>query len=173
MSTETAIKIASAANMAAIRALSIITFTDAFGAANNQQDIDQYIAKEMAEDLLTAELVDTGNIFFLAYKEDVPVGFAKLRTTFNVDAPPQTHAAEIQRLYVLQAYQGQKIGDELMKRCILHARELGYDTVWLGVWEHNPRAIKFYERLGFIRYGSHPFLVGSDLQTDLLFSLKF
>jgi len=53
-----------------------------------------------------------------------------------------------------------------MAAAIEAARELGGATLWLGVWEHNPRAIAFYAKCGFHDRGSQPFLVGSDLQND-------
>jgi ribosomal protein S18 acetylase RimI-like enzyme len=46
------------------------------------------------------------------------------------------------------------------------AREMGGRTIWLGVWEHNPRAISFYEKVGFRDAGAADFFVGPDRQTD-------
>jgi diamine N-acetyltransferase len=40
--------------------------------------------------------------------------------------------------------------------------------VWLGVWENNPRALRFYAKFGFVEVGEHRFHVGSDAQRDLL-----
>ena len=42
------------------------------------------------------------------------------------------------------------------------------DTVWLGVWEHNPKAIEFYKRCGFEVFDKHIFVLGNDPQNDLL-----
>lgn len=58
-----------------------------------------------------------------------------------------------------------------MEAVLTVAREAGAETVWLGVWEKNPRAIAFYEKCGFRITGSHPFLVGTDLQTDRIMTL--
>ncbi len=48
----------------------------------------------------------------------------------------------------------------------------GNDVVWLGVWEHNPRAIAFYKKIGFREVGSHVFPLGTDPQRDLIFMRK-
>jgi ribosomal protein S18 acetylase RimI-like enzyme len=48
------------------------------------------------------------------------------------------------------------------------ARELGGRTLWLSVWERNPRAIAFYEKTGFRNAGTKDFWVGSDRQTDFV-----
>jgi GNAT superfamily N-acetyltransferase len=39
-------------------------------------------------------------------------------------------------------------------------------TMWLGVWERNPRAVAFYRKYGFTRVGEHTFMLGADAQTD-------
>jgi ribosomal protein S18 acetylase RimI-like enzyme len=43
---------------------------------------------------------------------------------------------------------------------------------WLGVWEDNHRAIRFYEKNGFEKFDSHPFILGESKQTDLLMKLR-
>jgi diamine N-acetyltransferase len=59
-----------------------------------------------------------------------------------------------------------------MQSCLDYIQQQGCDTVWLGVWEHNPRAIAFYEKWGFEKFGAHDFLLGTDLQTDILMKKK-
>jgi ribosomal protein S18 acetylase RimI-like enzyme len=34
------------------------------------------------------------------------------------------------------------------------------------VWEHNPRAQRFYRKQGFETVGTHRFVLGTDVQTD-------
>ena len=75
---------------------------------------------------------------------------------------------EIERIYVRKEYLGKKVGGLLMKKCLELAQQKGYTLVWLGVWEHNAKAIAFYEKWGFEKFGSHAFLLGNDLQTDWL-----
>ena len=60
-----------------------------------------------------------------------------------------------------------------MDACFEKAKETGRDVMWLGVWEYNPRAQRFYEKNGFRFVGKHTFLLGSDPQTDLLMQKKF
>lgn len=56
----------------------------------------------------------------------------------------------------------------LMQSALLNLRQRDLDPVWLGVWEHNPRAISFYRKLGFTEVGEHIFQVGSDPQRDII-----
>ncbi len=48
------------------------------------------------------------------------------------------------------------------------ARVSGARTLWLGVWEHNPRAIAFYRKCGFEDVGTQVFVLGADHQRDLV-----
>src|SRR5690606_34602987 len=96
------------------------------------------------------------------------IGFAQLRWG---DAPACVSGeslAEIQRLYVVSHWQGKGVAQSLMDECLqeLHAR--GVDVVWLGVWEHNPRAISFYEKFAFVAVGEHVFALGTDPQRDIV-----
>jgi ribosomal protein S18 acetylase RimI-like enzyme len=44
----------------------------------------------------------------------------------------------------------------------------GSGVAWLGVWEHNPRAITFYGKLGFVACGEQVFPLGNDPQRDIV-----
>jgi ribosomal protein S18 acetylase RimI-like enzyme len=80
---------------------------------------------------------------------------------------------ELVRMYVDHAHHGAGIADRLMDACIDEARRRGYASIWLGVWEHNPRAQRFYARRGFARTGEHAFMLGDDRQTDWILELQF
>lgn len=162
------IKQAGRADAALIRSLSVATFRETFATDNSAEDMDAYIAKDMSLPQLTGELEDSGNLFCMAWRQDTAIGYCKLRTTRVADTPPNCVPIEIERLYVLKAYHKTGTGAALMKHCTTYGVANGYDTVWLGVWEHNHRAINFYEQWGFEQFGTHIFRLGSDVQTDVL-----
>ncbi|MDC0707071.1 hypothetical protein POL68_01175 [Stigmatella sp. ncwal1] len=58
-----------------------------------------------------------------------------------------------------------------MLRCLEEGRTRGHDVLWLGVWERNARAQAFYSRWGFTEVGEMRFLLGDDLQRDLVLAL--
>jgi diamine N-acetyltransferase len=64
------------------------------------------------------------------------------------------------------------MGSKLMSASLDEARQHACDTVWLGVWEKNQRAIEFYRKWGFRQTGSHIFSLGDDPQTDLIMVLE-
>lgn len=148
--------------------LAITTLREAFGPPHNPEHlVDEYIQSAINERILEAELLDPRSTFFLMTSaEGTPVGYAKLRR----HAPPrrliQRNAIEIQRLYLLQTHIGQGQGRQLMQYCLDWAQQQGYAAVWLGVWERNERAIAFYKKLGFERFGFHYFQFGSERQRD-------
>lgn len=110
----------------------------------------------------------TITISFLALLDSTPIGYAKLR---DVKIPAElkgTRNIELERLYVLKAYHDKKAGAALMQYCITYARQNNYEVMWLGVWEHNSRAINFYSKWGFTVFSAHIFRLGTDEQTDLL-----
>lgn len=162
------IRLATEADSTSLTELAATTMREAFGPPHNPADlVDEYIHSAITEPLLAAELTDRRSTFFLLESaEKKLIGYAKMRR----HAPPrqmtERQAVEIQRIYLLQAHVGQGQGRLLMEHCLSWAREQGYRAVWLGVWERNERALAFYQKLGFERFGYHYFQFGSERQRD-------
>ena len=144
---------------------------EAFGPPHNPADlVEAYIQSAITEPQLAVELTDPTAWFFVVETPDqMPVGYAKLRRATPPRRMPRPHrqnAVEIQRIYLLQSQTGQGAGRQLMNFCLDWARLSGYEAVWLGVWERNERALTFYRKMGFERFGFHYFLFGSERQRD-------
>jgi ribosomal protein S18 acetylase RimI-like enzyme len=80
-------------------------------------------------------------------------------------------ALEIERIYVTQAYQGKKVGQKLYEKAIQVAKDREVEYIWLGVWEENHKAIRFYTKNGFTAFDKHIFKLGDDVQTDIMMKL--
>lgn len=143
------------------------TFYEWFTSGNNPEDVKTYVEPAFSVEQMKKELNEKGSIFLVAFDGDVPAGYARLRLSDEIKFPDKK-SLELQRLYTTKDYIGKKVGSMLMERCIDETRQRGFDVLWLGVWEKNARAIAFYEKWGFKPFSSHKFLLGSDLQTDLL-----
>ena len=157
---------ATPADATLLAALARTAFDDTFGAANDPADMTAYLAKAFGEAVQRAELADPRNTVFFAEREGTPVGYAMLR---EGDAPlgvDDDDVLEIARLYSFKRWIGSGVGAALMQHCLDEASRRGRRTIWLGVWEHNTRAIVFYRRWGFADVGAQPFQLGTDLQTD-------
>lgn len=163
-------RIATSRDAATIAELGARTFITAFGPQNDARDIEAYVSAAFSEKAQSAELSDPANTILIAEGEDgAAAGYAQLRFA---PAPPfvdAEYAVELVRIYADRP--GGGVGSALMAACLDIAKSEDADTVWLGVWEHNPRAISFYERWGFRVVGTQGFVLGTDHQTDLVMSL--
>ena len=150
--------------------LAYTTFWDAFAAhaKNAPDDLNHYMRQAFNVEQLAAELADEKNIFLLAEIEGELAGYSKLILDNIEPGITATLPVELSRLYSQQKFLGKGVGQTLMDACFERAKSDGRDVMWLGVWEYNPRAQRFYEKNGFRIVGSHTFQLGSDPQTDLL-----
>lgn len=143
-------------------------FVDAFAALNDPVDFNSYVDWAFSEVQLATELANRDSTFFFVYKNKELAGYIKLNENGAQTDLRDEEALELERIYVLEAFQGQKIGEWLIGEVQSMAREKHKDFLWLGVWEKNTKAIRFYERQGFSKFGSHPYFIGKDEQTDWL-----
>jgi ribosomal protein S18 acetylase RimI-like enzyme len=144
------------------------TFYDTFAADNSEEDMDKFLKEQFTKGRLMLEVGAPENDFILAYADEEMAGYAKLRDGKVPVELRNTPSLEIARLYVLNDFLGKGIGAALMKICIEAARAKQKKVIWLGVWEKNKRAIDFYTRWGFEKFGEWDFLLGNDLQRDWL-----
>ncbi len=153
-----------------LSALAYTTFYDAFAGhpKNAPDDLADYMSKAFSREQIASELADQRCIFLIAEIDGEYAGYAKLILESSEPDIMGEEPVELSRLYSHQKFLGQGVGQALMDACFERAREKGCDSMWLGVWEFNPRAKRFYEKNGFTEVGSHTFLLGSDPQTDLL-----
>jgi len=150
--------------------LAYTTFWDAFAhhPKNAPDDLNHYMRQALNPDQISAELNDENSIFLIAEIDGKPAGYAKLITGNIEEGITADRPIELSRLYSHQEFIGKGVGQNLMDACFELANELDHDVMWLGVWEYNPRAQRFYEKNGFEVVGRHTFQLGSDPQTDLL-----
>ena len=161
---------AAIADAEALTELAFTTFWDAFAGhpKNAPHDLDAYMQKAFNAEQIASELTNPKSIFLLAEIDGELAGYAKLVLDYIEPGVAAERPVELNRLYSHQKYLGQGVGQTLMDRCFDRGREANCDVMWLGVWEYNPRAQRFYEKNGFRVVGRHTFLLGSDPQTDLL-----
>ncbi len=144
------------------------TFTETFSEANKAEDMDRYLAENFSEDQLARELSNPNSFFYVAEVNGHVVGYLKLNTAHAQTEPQAADALEIERIYVLSNYHGNGVGQALYHHAMSVAEDRKASYVWLGVWEHNHRALRFYEKNGFTAFGTHIFQLGNDQQTDIL-----
>ena len=147
------------------------TFYDTFAKDNTPGNIAAYLKASFSPEIQFNELSQLDNIFLVAEFENTPIGYAQLIMDGRDESINRNRPLEIRRIYASQEYLGKGVGRELMQSTIREARQRGCDSIWLGVWEKNPRAINFYKKWGFREVGMHIFKVGNDPQRDLILEL--
>jgi N-acetylmuramoyl-L-alanine amidase len=170
MSDQPHVRTALPADAERLAVLAAQTFRDTFAGDNSPEDMQTYVRDAFSADLVQAELADRANTFLLAFTVDaeLPTGYAKLRRGTADPCVTGPDPIELQRVYVDRSALGLGVGAALMQASLEAARSAGQRTLWLGVWEHNARAIAFYEKWGFETVGDHVFRLGSDDQRDLI-----
>lgn len=151
-----------------ISELSAVTFFDTFYGTCTDEDMQEFIEQCFNEDQVNGELQDLNDFYFIAFIEEKAVGYIRMKEDeSDVDVIKNYKGIELKRIYVLKEHHSKKVGAGLMKFALDFATVNGYELLWLGVWEHNEKAIRFYKKFGFEDTGfKHPFPIGNTPQTD-------
>ena len=148
------------------------TFEHAFGPLNTKEDIEGYLNKSFSLEKIKEEYSDPHSFFYFALFNDTPIGYLKLNVKDSQTDYQDHNGMEVERIYVLPEYQGKKIGEQLIRFSIESAKNEKAELLWLGVWDQNTAAIRFYQRMGFKAFDSHSFLLGTDEQTDIVMKIQ-
>ncbi len=146
-------------------------FTETFAATSDPANLKKYLNEAYATIKLSEELNHPESAFYFAELDGNVLGYLKINTGTAQTEIQEANALEVQRIYVLAAYHGKQVGQLLMDKAIELGKAQKVDFVWLGVWEENPRAIRFYEKNGFVVFGTHQFQFGNELETDIMMKL--
>jgi ribosomal protein S18 acetylase RimI-like enzyme len=160
------IRIATVEDAERVSAFAARTFSDTFAADNSADDMAMYLARTFTPELQRAELDNADMRTLLAERNGIPVAYAQLVMHDAPECVTGDAPVELARIYVDRAMHGRGLAHAMMQRVIDEATRMGGETLWLGVWERNPRAIAFYRKMGFEDVGSHDFVLGRDVQTD-------
>ena len=155
-----------------ISALGMTTFYEAYFEQDESSDLANYVLESFSPAQIKNELNNTDSIFFIAELNGKAVGYAKLRENSTVDCLKNENAVELHRIYILERTKGKGVGGKLLNRCFEAARARGYETIWLGVWEQNSAALKFYEKLGFVKAGELQFPYGKAVGTNYVLKIE-
>ena len=153
-------------------ALARTSFLQAFTVGNKPENVKAYLAEAFTEDKLTEEMQEPASTFIVASLGGKLVGYTKLNLAAAQADVQDPRSVEVARLYILEEVWGKGLGQLLLDAGINFARQEGKTWLWLGVWEHNARAIRFYEKNGLRIFGSHPFPFGDEIQTDWLMRVE-
>jgi diamine N-acetyltransferase len=156
------------ANVEQLQNISINTFTQAFAHNNDAVSMQQYMDAAFSIEKLGDELKNPASHFYFGRINGEVCSYLKLNYAEAQNDIKDPQSLEVERIYVLKEFYGNNVGQQLLDFAFEIARRENYKYVWLGVWDGNPRAIRFYEKNGFKAFSTHAFWLGTEKQTDLL-----
>lgn len=172
MTGDVTIRFANVAEADRVREFGERVFRNAWSPMNDPDDLEAYIRDSFSPEIFRDKLADPTVTFLLAEIDGELAGYAQLTSHSRAECVSGDRTIELNRIYTDTARIGNGIGGRLLESCLAFAQEQDFDVIWLGVWEHNLLAQKFYRRFGFEDVGSHKFVLGSDLQTDRVWQRK-
>jgi ribosomal protein S18 acetylase RimI-like enzyme len=167
---ELSIRRAAIADLKLLVVLGVTTCYEAYFELDPSKDLADYCARAFNEEQMKTEIEDANSTFLIAELNGRAVGYAKLREGKKIECMAGRNAVEVQRIYVLEKVKGRRIGESLINRCFEIAEEKGFETVWLGVWDKNVAAQKFYEKIGMKKAGWTDFSDGKNEFINLVFA---
>jgi diamine N-acetyltransferase len=170
--TSILIRKATIADLHKLQQISAQTFSETFSAENSDEDMKKYLEDNFNDEQLSKELNNPDSEFYLAAIGLKVVAYLKLNYRHAQTEVKDLNALEIERIYVLKDFQSKKIGRHLFEKALSLANQQHLEYIWLGVWEHNYKALNFYLKIGFTEFGKHLFRLGNDVQTDLMMKLN-
>ena len=147
------------------------TFRETFSHDNTEEELQAFFDEAYNHDVLKRELDHDESETYLAYVDDVLAGYLKVNWGGAQTERKLENAFEVQRIYVLKAYQGYGVGRALFDKAMRIAESGDFAWAWLGVWEKNYKAQHFYKRYGFEKFGEHKFIVTPE-KVDIDWLLK-
>jgi len=148
------------------------TFFEKFTENNSEENMLKYASEAYSFEKIASEVNNPNSQFYLATLNNQTVGYLKINFGEAQTELQDPQALELERIYVLNEFQGQKIGQSLFEKTLEIAKQANLNYVWLGVWEENTGAIKFYEKNGLKAFSKHIFILGDDPQTDIMMKIE-
>lgn len=169
---KTSIRKCIATDLEVLRKVAIQTYDETFRPFNSSENMKSYLDKAFSYQQLKSELNNPASWFYFLIADNSVISYLKINETEAQTDIKDPTGLEIERIYVLNNFQGKGFGKRLLDFGIEKARQQNKRFVWLGVWEYNFKALQFYHQMGFKKFGSHDFIMGEDRQTDLLLRKK-
>jgi Acetyltransferases len=148
------------------------TFIETFASENTEENMSKYLRNGFSLTKLKRELTKKESQFYFAEIRNEIIGYLKINTGQTQTELKDNDSLEIERIYVLKEFHGKGVGQIIINKVLEIAKLKRVKYVWLGVWEENPRAIRFYEKNGFVSFDKHIFKLGADIQTDIMMKLE-
>jgi ribosomal protein S18 acetylase RimI-like enzyme len=146
--------------------LGATTFRETYRTLSDPREVDEYADENFTAEKVAGWFRKPCARTLVASLDGVAVGYAHVRSAKVPACVHDRKAVELSRLYLLASAQGSGVGGALMTAAIGEVVALGGETVWLGAYDRNVKALAFYARRGFVRVGTHEFEFGGQVYAD-------
>lgn len=147
-------------------------FKDAYIGKMSEIDIDSYTAKSFDTRRIQEELHHPVKYFHLAFLGSSLIGYTKLRSDRSRTELKGKKSIELERIYVSGQLYRQGIGGILFNNALAFSCALGFELLWLAVWQQNKRALDFYTKAGMEIFGTQSFTVGTIVNKDYVLKVN-
>ena len=158
-------------NINNLQKISRDTFFETFVTSTSEENMQHYLENNFSKEQLTKEVENSHSEFYFAILESEVIGYLKINNSAAQTELKDDQALEVERIYVRNQFHGKGVGQQLLDYAIQIAKQKNMQSVWLGVWENNHRAISFYKKNGFVAFDTHVFMLGEEAQTDYMMRL--
>jgi len=166
MTAPFALRHASIEDAPTLAAFAAKAFVDTYRGHGDPQSIADYVAEHLSVSAVTGLARDPGSTIILGEVGSQPAGYTVLKAGEPPNCVTGPDPIELVRLYLGEEFLGRGFGEKLLLEVHAQAKRLGANTLWLGVYDRNVRAVQFYERFGFTRVGDKEFLLGGGVYID-------
>lgn len=149
-----------------LRDLGEQTFREAYTYETDTENMEQYIQANFTLERIQEEVQNSKTKYFLVKKKAKWAGYALVRWDRSHELLGTSKALMLHRIYLVQAFWGQNIGNFLLQYILNFAKSEGYEWLWLVVWAENKQALRFYEKWGFEHFGYIDFQYGAIVTKD-------
>lgn len=147
------------------------TFAETYSHANSADDMSLHLTRSYSTEQQLAAIVDPSVDVLVAEDGAQLAGYAQLRAVEAPECVRDLPSIEVWRFYVDRPWHGRGVAQALMDAVAGAARARDARSVWLSVWSRNDRAKAFYSRCGFRQVGTTTFVLGTDVQDDLVMAM--
>lgn len=166
------IKTATSGDARLLSLVASVTFYEAYFEQDDPHDLADYITESFSLGSVEEQLSDRASTFFILFLDGLAVGYAKLIDNSREPCIAAERPVELKRIYLMERVWRRGLGEILLKHCIDEARRRGADSIWLGVWQKNSRALPFYEKHGFVKAGTLEFPYGDSVGVNDVMELR-
>lgn len=98
---------------------------------------------------IQAELNDPNNLHYIAYENNAPIGYIKIKVKTQTKGYSGTEVMELERIYVYKNNLHKGVGKQLMHFVISLAKAQHKKTLVLKAMDSAKQALDFYQKFGF------------------------